>query len=149
MDPDPGYFFKIYWFHLTKKNFQFPIFFSLILMQNFIRHSEIKNFLISLFSIAQIWGWRVTIFFWQFMVDILPLGSVDPHIFTDPDPKHSLALSILTSFMNKIRSLSILKVQLSLSIKIRIVKEQRLPGMKWGPPALVVRWELGKLSENC
>ena len=73
-------------------------------MQNFIRHSEIKNFLISLFSIAQIWGWRVTIFFWQFMVDILPLGSVDPHIFTDPDPKHSLAPSILTSFMNKIRS---------------------------------------------
>ena len=27
-------------------------------------------------------------FFWQFLIDILPLGSesVDPHIFADPDP---------------------------------------------------------------
>ena len=148
MDPDPGYFFKIYWFHLTKKNFQFPIFFAYF---NAKLHKAFRNqefFNLSFFDSSNL-GLESNNFFWQFMVDILPLGSVDPHIFTDPDPKHSLAPSILTSFMNKIRSLSILKVQLSLSIKIRIVKEQRLPGMKWGPHALVVRWELGKLSENC
>jgi len=38
------------------------------------------------------------------MVEIMPLGSVDPHIFTDPDPKHSLAPSLLTLLMNKKRS---------------------------------------------
>ena len=33
-------------------------------------------------------GFRSKIFFLQFLVDILPLesGSVDPHIFADPDP---------------------------------------------------------------
>ena len=49
------------------------------------RNQEI--FIISLFSIVQIWILRVN-FFLQFLVDILPLesGSVDPHIFADPDP---------------------------------------------------------------
>ena len=44
-------------------------------------------FIISIFSIVQIWVIRVKIFS-QFLVDILPLGSgsVDPHIFGDPDP---------------------------------------------------------------
>ena len=48
------------------------------------RNQEI--FIISLFSKVQIWVLRVL----QFLVDILPLGigSVDPHIFADPDPKH-------------------------------------------------------------
>ena len=57
-------------------------------MQNFIKHSEIRKFLKSLFSIVQIWVLRVN-FFFQFLVDIFPLGSgsVDPHIFTDPDPE--------------------------------------------------------------
>ena len=38
--------------------------------------------IISFFSTVQIWS-----FFLQFLVDILPLGSgsVDPHIFADPD----------------------------------------------------------------
>ena len=50
------------------------------------RNEEI--FIISLFSKVQIWGFGVKIFFLQFLVDILPLGSgsVDPHIFADPDP---------------------------------------------------------------
>ena len=50
------------------------------------RNQEI--FIISLFSLVQIWVQRVKIFFWQFLVDILPLGSrsVDPHIFADPVP---------------------------------------------------------------
>ena len=49
------------------------------------RNQEIN--IISLFSIVQIWILRVKIFL-QFLVDILPLGSgsVDPHIFADPDP---------------------------------------------------------------
>ena len=49
------------------------------------RNQEIN--IISLFSIVQIWILRVK-FFLQFLVDILPLGtgSVDPHIFADPDP---------------------------------------------------------------
>ena len=39
------------------------------------------------FSIIQIWGWRVNFLFLQFFIDILRLGSgsVDPHIFADPD----------------------------------------------------------------
>ena len=47
-----------------------------------------KIFILSLFSIVQIWGLRVKFVFLQFLVDILPLGSgsVDPHIFADPDP---------------------------------------------------------------
>ena len=50
------------------------------------RNQEI--FIISLFSIVQIWVLRVKFFFLQFLVDILPLGSgsVDPHIFANPDP---------------------------------------------------------------
>ena len=51
------------------------------------RNQEI--FIISLFSIVQIWVLRVKIFLLlQFLVDILPFGSgsVDPHIFADPDP---------------------------------------------------------------
>ena len=33
-------------------------------------------------------GFKIKFFFLQFLVDILPLGSgsVDPHIFADPDP---------------------------------------------------------------
>ena len=44
-------------------------------------------FIISLFSLVQISVLRV-VFLLQFFVDILPLGSgsVDPHIFADPDP---------------------------------------------------------------
>ena len=51
------------------------------------RNQEI--FIISLFSIVQIWVLRVKICFLQFLVDILSLGSgsVDLHIFADPDPE--------------------------------------------------------------
>ena len=33
-------------------------------------------------------GFRINVFFLQFLVDFLPLGSgsVDPHIFVDPEP---------------------------------------------------------------
>ena len=50
------------------------------------RNQEI--FIISLFSIVKIWVLRLKFFFLQFLVDILSLGSgsVDPHIFADPDP---------------------------------------------------------------
>ena len=43
---------------------------------------------ISLFSKGQIWVLGGKNFFWQVLVDSLPLGSgsVDPHIFVDPDP---------------------------------------------------------------
>ena len=45
-------------------------------------------FIISPFSIVQTWVLRVKFLFLQILVDILPLGSgsVDPHIFADPDP---------------------------------------------------------------
>ena len=90
MDPDPGYFFKIYLIFCTKKkilNF-YVVFFSLIFMLKLdepFRNQGI--FKISLFSIVQIWVLRVN-FFLQFLVDILPLrsGSVDLQIFADPDP---------------------------------------------------------------
>ena len=50
------------------------------------RNQEI--FIISLFSIVQILVLRVKFLFLHFLVDILPLGSgsVDSHIFVDPDP---------------------------------------------------------------
>ena len=52
-----------------------------------MNHSEIRKFfIISPFSTVQIWVLRVTNLFSQFSVDILPLGSVDPHTFADPDP---------------------------------------------------------------
>ena len=43
--PDPGYFFKIYWFFLTKQKFQI---FCLIFMQNF-KNSEIREILYPFF----------------------------------------------------------------------------------------------------
>ena len=65
-------------------------FFSLVFILKLdepFRHEE--NFIISLFSKVQIWGLGVKkVFFLQFLVVILPLGSgsVDLHIFEDPDP---------------------------------------------------------------
>ena len=64
-------------------------------------------FIISLFSIVQIWVLRVNFFFLQFMVDILPLGSgsVDPHIFadpTDPDPKHCRYSRLIYFFLKDV-----------------------------------------------
>jgi len=74
----------------NKKNFKFLVlFFSLIFILKLdepFRNEEI--FIISLFSKVQIWGFGVKKIFLQFLVAILPLGSgsVDPHIFADPDP---------------------------------------------------------------
>ena len=47
-----------------------------------------KIFIISTFLIVQIWVLRVKFYFLQFLVVILHFGSgsVDPHIFADPDP---------------------------------------------------------------
>ena len=48
-----------------------------------------RKFLKSLFFFkSSDLGFRSKKVFFQFMVDILPLGSgsVDPHIFADPDP---------------------------------------------------------------
>ena len=58
----------------------------MLILDEPFRNQEI--FIISLFSIAQTWGLRVNFFLLQFLVDILPLGSgsVDTHIFADPDP---------------------------------------------------------------
>ena len=48
----------------------------------------LRKFIVSFFSKVQIWVLGVKKFFFQFLVDILPLGSetVDPNIFEDPDP---------------------------------------------------------------
>ena len=77
------------------------------------RNQEV--FIISFFSIVQIWVLRVKSFLLQFLVDIFPLGSgsVDPHIFadsdpasqnivdpTDPDPKHCLQVVAFTDFLS-------------------------------------------------
>ena len=52
-----------------------------------MNHSEMRKFLLSLFSSkVQVLGFRSKNFFWQFLVDILPLVSGSPHIFADPDP---------------------------------------------------------------
>ena len=53
-----------------------------------MNQSEIRNFYCLFFSKVQIWGLGVKKFFFQFLVDVLPLGSgsADPHIFVDPDP---------------------------------------------------------------
>ena len=60
MNPDPGYFFKIYWFFLHSKIFKFVLFFLLIFMLNLdepFRNRKIS--IISLFSIFQVWVLRV------------------------------------------------------------------------------------------
>jgi len=67
----------------------FVLFFSLVFILKLdkpFRNEE--NFIISLFLKVQNWGLGVKVFFLQFLVDILPIGSesVDPHIFADPDP---------------------------------------------------------------
>ena len=69
MDPDPGHFFKI-----NKAEFSnwLSYFFMPKLYEPF-RNQEIV--IISLFSIVQIQVQRVKKFFFQFLVDILPLGS--------------------------------------------------------------------------
>ena len=51
------------------------------------RNQEI--FIISLLSLVQIWVLGV-IFFLPFLVDILPIGSVDPHFLADPDPDQGI-----------------------------------------------------------
>ena len=59
-------------------------FFSLNLDEPF-RNEEI--FIISFFfSKISDMGFGNKKFLFQFLVDILPLGSGDPHIFEDPDP---------------------------------------------------------------
>ena len=47
-----------------------------------------KKFLLSLFFKSSDLGFRSKKVFFQFLVDVLPLGSgsADPHIFVDPDP---------------------------------------------------------------
>jgi len=73
---------------LTKNNFQiFCLFFSLIFILKLdepFKNEEI--FKISLFPKFR-FGFRSKKVFLQFLVYILPLGfgSVDPHIFVDPD----------------------------------------------------------------
>ena len=58
-----------------------------------MNHSEMRKFLQSLFfSKGQILDLEVKKAFLQFLVNILPLGSgsVDPHIFVDPDPESQI-----------------------------------------------------------
>ena len=54
-----------------------------------MNHSEIRTFFKSLFFNSSDLDFESKYFFLQFLVDILPLGfgSVDPHIFADPDPR--------------------------------------------------------------
>ena len=81
MNPDLGYFFKIYWFYFTKQNFL--LIFSLIFMLTWWTIQKSGNFYnLSFFNL------RVR-FFLQFLVAILPLGSrsVEPHTFADPGPR--------------------------------------------------------------
>ena len=60
-NPDPGYFFKLYSIFITKQNFEiFCLIFMLKLDEPF-RNQEI--FIISLFSIVQIWVVKVNFFF--------------------------------------------------------------------------------------
>ena len=61
-DPDPGHFFKIYGIYFNKAEFskKLSIIFMLKLDEPF-RNQEI--FIISLFSIVQIWDLRVNKFF--------------------------------------------------------------------------------------
>ena len=70
-------------------NFLF-YFFRLVYAETRLTIQKAEIFIISLFSIVQIIALesRKTCFF-EFLVDILPLGSgsVDPHIFANPDPE--------------------------------------------------------------
>ena len=89
--PDPGHFFKIYFFFFKQKIifqifcFSFSHIFILKLDEPF-RNEEI--FIISVYYKGSEFG-----FFLQFLVDILPLTDPDPGSQnlrdpTDTDPKH-------------------------------------------------------------
>ena len=58
--------------------------FLLIFILKPFRNEE--TFIISRLLKVQIWFLGEKKFFFHFLVNILPLGSVDPHIFADPDP---------------------------------------------------------------
>ena len=71
----------------TKNNFQiFVLFISLIFILKL--DEPLRNEEIFIISKIQSWVLGVIKLFLQFLVDILPLvfGSVDPHIFADPEP---------------------------------------------------------------
>ena len=90
VDPDPGLFFKIYWIFQQKLifNFFFIIFFAYFYLKTWWTIHNWAKFYNLFFSKVQTWVLGLKFFLLQFLVDILPLGSlsVDPHIFADPDP---------------------------------------------------------------
>ena len=83
----PGHFFTDLLIFFNKKIIFFYSHILILKLDEPFRNEEI--FIISLFSKVQILVLGVNKFFLQFLVDILPLrfGSVDPHIFADPDPE--------------------------------------------------------------
>ena len=85
-DPDPGYFFTIYWIFLTKQIFQ--ICRLNLYAKTWWTIAKSGSFYNLFFSIVHVWVLRVNFFFAVFGW-FLPLGSgsVDPHIFADPDPE--------------------------------------------------------------
>ena len=72
-----------------------------------MNQSEIRKFYNLCFFNSSDLGFESKIFFLQFLVDILPLGSgsVDPHIFADPgsqnlaDPKHCVNVVLMHSLV--------------------------------------------------
>ena len=89
MNPDPDYFSKIHRIFLTRQNFQ--IFCLIFLLKLYKPFTSQGIFIISLFSLVQIWVLRENNFFFSFLLIICPLDP-DPdqgsQNLADPDPKH-------------------------------------------------------------
>ena len=84
-DPDPDYFFKIYWIFLTKQNFQicflicFAYFYDIILIiLDWIIQKSGKFYNLSFFNSTD-FGFKSKLFSLQFLLIFCPLGP-DPWI---------------------------------------------------------------------
>ena len=77
MNPDPDYFSKIHRIFLTRQNFQ--IFCLIFLLKLYKPFTSQGIFIISLFSLVQIWVQKVTIKFCSFWLIFCPL-HLDPWI---------------------------------------------------------------------
>ena len=82
MNPDPGYFFKIYWI-ITKQNFQTLSLFFLILMLRLWTNQKSGNFYNLHFYNFHFFNSLELTFLFSIWLIFYPL---DPHIVADPDP---------------------------------------------------------------
>ena len=159
--PDPVYLLKFTEIFKQSKIVEFILIFRYFYAKTF---HKLGNFYILSFFDSSDLGFEITIifFFFAVLVDILPLGSgsVDPHIFADPDPvpgsqnladptdpdpdpdpKHcSKSRGLAESILN-----TVLRVQLIL-MQIQIWSIDPFPNSRYGSRYMLLLKNLMKFS---